>query len=84
MYYRVFSSVSVFYPLDARSDPPSTSSQDIAILNKQKCHFSSFTKSENRRAEQVLPAAWCQWKRGGGRERVQEDEYSANTVYAYM
>jgi hypothetical protein len=27
----------------------------VAILNKQKCHFFSFTKSENRRAEQVLP-----------------------------
>jgi hypothetical protein len=27
----------------------------IAILNKPKCHFfSSFTKSENRRVEQVL------------------------------
>jgi hypothetical protein len=27
----------------------------IAILNKQKCHFFSFTKLKNRRAEQVLP-----------------------------
>jgi hypothetical protein len=33
-------------------------SQDIpfvAILKKLKCHYFSFTKSENRRAEQVLP-----------------------------
>jgi hypothetical protein len=27
----------------------------VAILSKQKCHFVSFTKSENQRAEQVLP-----------------------------
>jgi hypothetical protein len=26
----------------------------IAILNKQKCHFFTFTKSENRMAEQAL------------------------------
>jgi hypothetical protein len=27
----------------------------VAILDKQKWHYFSFTKSENRRAEQVLP-----------------------------
>jgi hypothetical protein len=26
----------------------------ISFLNKQKCHFFSFIKSENRRAEQFL------------------------------
>jgi hypothetical protein len=40
----------------------------IAILNKQKCHFFSFTKSENRRAEQVL--FWRGEKVGKGCERM--------------
>jgi hypothetical protein len=47
----------------------------IAILNKQKWHFFfSFTKSENRRVEQVLPARGrgCTSGRegGGSGERV--------------
>jgi hypothetical protein len=29
----------------------------IAILNKQKCQFFSFTKLENRKAEQILSGA---------------------------
>jgi hypothetical protein len=33
----------------------------VAILNKQKCHLFSSTKSENRRVEQVLPGGgWYQ------------------------
>jgi hypothetical protein len=47
-----------------------------------KCLFFSFTKSENRRVEQVLPGGnWHQWEGGGVGERMWEDEYSANTVY---
>jgi hypothetical protein len=41
---------------------------------EKKCHFFSsfsYTKSENRRVEQVLPGGdWYQWQEGGGRERV--------------
>jgi hypothetical protein len=48
------------------------------ISNKLKCHLFHFvlslfssTKSENRRAEKVLPSGegWLQWKRGGDAER---------------
>jgi hypothetical protein len=54
----------------------------VAILNKPKCQFFSFTKSENRRAEQVLPRrGWYQWEEGGGGEMVREGEYGANAVY---
>jgi hypothetical protein len=44
----------------------------MAILDKQKIHyFFSFTKSENRRVEQVLSrGGWYQWERGGCGERV--------------
>jgi hypothetical protein len=48
----------------------------------------SSTKSENRKAEQVLPGAgewgWyqCSWE--GGRERGQEDEHSTKTAYTCM
>jgi hypothetical protein len=34
--------------------------------------------------EQILSGergGWCQWEWGGGRERVWEGKYSANTVY---
>jgi hypothetical protein len=27
---------------------------------------------------------WYQWRKGGGGERMWEDEYSANTVYTCM
>jgi hypothetical protein len=44
--------------------------------------FFSFTKSENRRVEQVLPGGIGATGRGaGGGERVWDGEYSANTVY---
>jgi hypothetical protein len=39
----------------------------VAILNKQKCHFFSFTKSENRRVEEVLAGGLVPVR---GRERV--------------
>jgi hypothetical protein len=49
----------------------------IAMLNKQKCHFSSLTKLENRRetGEQEgktspVLGGWCQWEWGGGGEKV--------------
>jgi hypothetical protein len=46
----------------------------VAILKKQKClFFFSFTKSENRRAEQVLRGVCYQWERkkvGKGHGRV--------------
>jgi hypothetical protein len=60
----------------------------VAILNKQKCHFFFFVKSENRRAEQILPGtgwgACYQWEGAGSGESVWEGEYSANTVYTCM
>jgi hypothetical protein len=34
----------------------------ISILSKQKCQFFFFTKSENSRAEQVLPEGLNQWE----------------------
>jgi hypothetical protein len=57
----------------------------LAVLNKQKCHFFSFTKSENRRAEQVLPGrVGTSGRRGGGGEIVKKGEYCANTVHTCM
>jgi hypothetical protein len=44
----------------------------VAILNKQKYHFFSSTKSETRRAERGFVL---------GGERTWEGEYSANIVY---
>jgi hypothetical protein len=42
-----------------------------AILNKQKCHFFSSTKSEKSREEQVLPGGGLVVvEGGGGRERM--------------
>jgi hypothetical protein len=44
-----------------------------------------FSKSENRRAEQVLLGGELVSVGGGrGGERVWEGEYSANTVYSCM
>jgi hypothetical protein len=41
---------------NGRNEPYQAINPCAAILNKQKCHFFfSFTKSENRRAEEVLP-----------------------------
>jgi hypothetical protein len=46
-----------------------------------KMSFFSFTKSENRRTEQVLPGeGGISWGGGGG-ETVWKGEYSAHTVY---
>jgi hypothetical protein len=45
--------------------------------------FFSSTKSENRRAEQVLCGSGTVG-RGMGGESGQEDEYSANNVYTCM
>jgi hypothetical protein len=44
----------------------------VASLNKQKCHILSFTKSDNRRVEQVLPwrGGWYQWEGRRGRKSV--------------
>jgi hypothetical protein len=55
-----------------------------SYLKQGKMSFFSFpsTKSENRRVEEV-PRGWV----GGldrGRERMWDDEYSANTVYTCM
>jgi hypothetical protein len=36
----------------------------VAILNKQKCHFFSFTKLEKRREGQVLPGEGGTSRRG--------------------
>jgi hypothetical protein len=44
-----------------------------------------FTKSVNRRAEQVLSGVvGISGSKGGCGERVWKDEYNANTVYMYM
>jgi hypothetical protein len=61
----------------------------VALLNKQQSlfffFFFSFTKSENRQAEQVLPGGgYYQWERGEGGENVWEVHCSANTVCMYM
>jgi hypothetical protein len=59
-------------------------------LKKVKPPFFLFlffnTKSENRRAEQVLARrwGWYQWEGGGDGERVKKGEYDTNTVYIYM
>jgi hypothetical protein len=55
--------------------------KDRQHLKQRKMSFFSFTKSENRRAEQV---SWYQWEGGGGGEKVWEGEYGANTVYTCM
>jgi hypothetical protein len=55
----------------------------IAILNKQKCHFISYTKLETRIAELVLSGegvavgALRRWV------NMWEGEYSLNTVYLH-
>jgi hypothetical protein len=56
------------------------------FLKQTKISFFSFTKSEKRRVEQILPGGrdLYHWKRGGGRERIWEGEYSVNTVYTCM
>jgi hypothetical protein len=48
--------------------------------------YFSFTKSENRRAEQVLPGVegFYQWEGGEDVKRVWEGEYSTNSVYICM
>jgi hypothetical protein len=52
----------------------------VAILNKQKCHFSFFYKVREQKGRTGL--VW--WKLvpvGGGREKVWKGAYGANTVY---
>jgi hypothetical protein len=58
----------------------------VVILSKNFILFFSFTKSENRRVDQVLPESkvWYQWEGRGGGERVKDGEYGANTVYTCM
>jgi hypothetical protein len=53
-------------------------------LKQAKKTLFCFTKSENKKAERVLPGALVPVGWGGGRERVWEGEYSANTVYTCM
>jgi hypothetical protein len=50
---------------------------------KMSFFFLSFTKSEIRRSEQVLPGGgnWYQWEGERGGEMVQDGKYSENTVY---
>jgi hypothetical protein len=54
-----------------------------SYLKQTKMSFIfSFTKSENKKAEQVLPCrSWYQWEGRRDGERVWEGEYSANTMY---
>jgi hypothetical protein len=49
----------------------------VALANKQKCHLFSFTKSKNRRAEQVLSRGVdiSRWGVNG-----EEGDYNVNTV----
>jgi hypothetical protein len=56
----------------------------IDILNKQKCHFFPFSKSESRRAGQVLSEGLEAVGRGGYGERVKKVEYNSNTVFTCM
>jgi hypothetical protein len=56
----------------------------VAILNKEKSHFFSFTKSENRRAKQALPGVSISVGGRGSGERVWEGEYGTNTAYTCM
>jgi hypothetical protein len=55
-------------------------------LNQAKMSFFSFTKSENRKVEQLLPLGgrWYQWEGGGQEERAWEGEYGTNSVYTCM
>jgi hypothetical protein len=53
-------------------------------LNKQKCHFFSFTKLGNRRAEEVLPGGLVPVGGGGDRERLWGCEYGPNAVCSCM
>jgi hypothetical protein len=43
-----------------------------------------FTKTENRRAKQVLSGSWYQSEEGGCGDSVWEGEYAVNTVYTCM
>jgi hypothetical protein len=39
---------------------------------------------ENGKVKQVLSGGWHQWERGRYNERVQEGEYSENTMNSHM
>jgi hypothetical protein len=55
-------------------------SQGKSLYSYKNVKFFSFTKSENRRAEQVLSGVLVPVREEFG-ERVQEGEYGTNTVY---
>jgi hypothetical protein len=55
-----------------------------SYFKQAKLSVFSFTKSENRSAEQVLPGDLVPVGVGADGERVWEGEYSANTVYTCM
>jgi hypothetical protein len=46
--------------------------------------MSFFTKTQDRRAEQVLSGTWCQWKRGSCKEREKKAECSGTFMYSGM
>jgi hypothetical protein len=48
---------------------PTPTAAYIAILNKQKCLFSTIKGKE---VKQVLCGDWYQWDRGGYKEKVKE------------
>jgi hypothetical protein len=56
----------------------SQGNQCISILSTQKCHFFFFTKTENKRAEQV-PSGEGLVPVGEGRKK--EVEHGANIMY---
>jgi hypothetical protein len=41
-------------------------------------------KMENRKVKQVLSGVWYQWKGGGYKERVWEDEGCSGNMYSRM
>jgi hypothetical protein len=52
---------------------------------KQRCHFFSFTKLENRREDQVLLGAGAGTSEKGRRwERLYDGEHGTNTEYTCM
>jgi hypothetical protein len=56
----------------------------IAILNKERCHFFSFTKSEKRRVMQVMPVGFDTSGRGEKVKRRLEGEFGTNILDTCM
>jgi hypothetical protein len=52
----------------------------VAILNKQKCHFS---KMKEKKVKQVLSWDWYQWEEGEHKKCV-EGEYGGDIIYSCM